>query len=75
MRICIQFDETKPHWAIQRGYDKVASQLGMRDIKLTGDFDTKLAYLYGTVDDYDAFAESLKGTVLEEGSLYQVSTF
>lgn len=74
MRIVIQFDETKPHWAIQRGYDKLAESLGMSNIKVTGDFDSKVTYIYGTVDNFETFHNAAQNTCLKEGSIHPVQT-
>jgi hypothetical protein len=71
-KICIQFDECKPHWAKQRGYEQVAAELGLTNIRLTGDFDAKITYLIGDVDNFEAFKTKVDNSSLAEGSLHKV---
>lgn len=74
MRVCIQFDETKPHWALNAGFDKVAESLGMRNVTVTGDFDSKLTYIYGDIDvPLDAFKALVENSKLREGSVHRVA--
>ena len=73
-RVCIQFDECKPHWAKQHGYHLIAAECGLTDITVTGDFDSKLTYIYGNVDSFEIFKAKIEQTSLKEGSLYKVET-
>lgn len=72
MKAVIQFDECKPHWAVQRGLDKAALALGMTNIKLTGDFDAKITLIYGDVESVSAFSATMRDGPLSEGSIYAV---
>ncbi len=74
MRICIQFDECKPHWATQRGLPELAAQCGLRNILVTGDFDSKLTYIYGDTEDFELFCIRANLTQLSEGSIHEVRT-
>lgn len=72
-RVCLSFDELKPGWAQQAGYDVECVRLGMKDLNLSGDFDTKETWIYGTVDDYEIFKAKVENsTVLSEGKLCKV---
>ncbi len=73
VRVCLQFDECKPHWAEYYGYRALAMECGLKNIRLTGDFDAKLTYIYGDVDNLEAFRIAVNKTPLREGSLYEVS--
>lgn len=69
----IQFDETKPHWAERRKYRERASMLGMKDTEIGGDFDTKIALIYGRVENFEAFKNAVENDpVLSGGSVYRV---
>lgn len=73
-RVVLSFDETKPHWAKQQGLDQAAEALGLRRIRVTGDFDSKLALIYGVVEDYAAFAfECERHPALKHGTLALVA--
>jgi hypothetical protein len=74
MRVVISFDEMKPHWAVQRGLDKEAQRLGMKDVKIGGDFDAKITHIYGTVEDFAIFESAFQFSRLVEGSLSQVQS-
>lgn len=74
VRMMIRFDECKPHWAEQRGYDKLAAECGLQDVLVTGDFDAKLAYVVGNVTDVAAFrARVAQCPGLSEGSVCEVA--
>jgi hypothetical protein len=73
-RVTIQLDECKPHWAMHGGLDKYASECGMRDAKVTGDFDLKITYITGDVEDVKAFRARVAACApLRESSVYEVS--
>ncbi len=73
-RVVISFDNTKPHWAKQQGLDKEAERLGMTNVTVSGDFDEKIARIYGEVEDFDAFYKSIAGTPLDQGTLSRVES-
>lgn len=73
MRAAISIDETKPHWAIKQGLDKVAESLGMTNVKVSGDFDTKHTLIFGDIEDFSAFAEKMKNSDLKWGTLCRVA--
>lgn len=74
-RVCIQFDECKPHWAEQRGYLSAARECGLTNIRITGDFDAKITEIWGAVADYGAFrARVQEHPLLSEGSVRQSDT-
>jgi len=64
----------KPHWATQRGLDKEAERIGMKDVRVTGDFDAKITHIYGTVEDFTSFESAFKfSRMAVEGTLCQVA--
>lgn len=69
----ISFDETKPHWAIQQGLDREAENLGMMDVRVSGDFDAKTALIYGFVENFEQFQAKIEASRLNHGSLCRVS--
>lgn len=70
VRVVLSFDEMKPHWAINQGLDKKAEALGMTNIVVSGDFDAKIARIYGDVDDFTKFERAVQAhPQLSEGSL------
>lgn len=75
-RVCIQFDECKPHWAEQRGYLDILKDCGLLNddsIRLTGDFDAKLTYIYGNVSSVELFKARFNRCPLrDEGSVREV---
>ena len=73
MRVVISIDECKPHWAVKRGLDKLAASLGMRNIRVLGDFDSKLTDIFGDVDNFEEFETAMQCTALNEGSLFRVA--
>lgn len=71
-RVCLQFDECKPHWATKARFDRIARELGLQDVLVTGDFDMKLTYIYGKVECFEAFENAWVRSALEPvSSLYQ----
>lgn len=74
-KVMIQFDECKPHWAKQRGYDTAAAACGLQNVTISGDFDAKLAYVGGEVEDFEAFkVKCSESETLREGSVCEVRT-
>lgn len=71
-RVSIQFDECKPHWAKQRRYDVIAAELGMKNVRITGDFDSKIAYVIGDVDNFEQFRALAENSLLSEGSVCEL---
>src|SRR6185295_10854192 len=75
IRVCLEFDECKPHWAEQRGWPGLAADCGLQNLSVTGDFDSKITRIYGDVEDFDLFKSRIAGTALgNEGSLSRVDT-
>jgi hypothetical protein len=59
LKVVLTFDEMKPHWATKAGLDKSAERLGMKVELVGGDPDAKIAKIFGTVDDFDAFEKAI----------------
>lgn len=73
-RVCLAFDECKPHWARARGYDRIAEECGLKIDTLTGDFDTKLTYIYGEVVNVEAFKARVNQSPMSDAcSVYEVT--
>lgn len=73
MRVCIQFDECKPHWAKERDYPQRIRDLGATNLNVTGDFDAKITMIYADVFDFEAFLRNFENNLLGEiGSLHRV---
>lgn len=71
-KVVIVFHEIKPHHIEQYGYDVKAKELGLINPKVSGDFDSKIAKLYGEVENYSDFEAKFNASNLSEwGSLYR----
>jgi len=58
--ICIELQECKPQWAVQHGIVEAANRCGLENAKLSGDYDAKLTYVYGQVQNLSQFETLLK---------------
>lgn len=69
-KVGIQFDETKPHQLENSNYKDEARRLGMKNIRITGDYDLKVSSLIGEVDDFEDFLVKFhESSLSKNGSL------